>query len=71
MSDLFEINEVIIERMTLDIEQVGSSDEIIIEQNRLDILTIQEQGLKGKKKDAYIYGALRKIEEKEKKKKKK
>lgn len=31
----------------------------------------EKKGLKGKKKDAYIYGALRKIEEKEKKKKKK
>ena len=51
MSDLFEINEVIIERMTLDIEQVGSSDEIIIEQNRLDIVTVQEQGPKGPKGD--------------------
>ena len=31
----------------------------------------EKKGLKGKKKDAYIYGTLRKIEEKEKKKKNK
>ena len=58
MSDLFEINEMIIERMALDIEQVGSSDEIIIEQNRLDVLSVSEQGPPGPKGDdgepAYI-----------------
>jgi hypothetical protein len=51
LSDIFEITEVYIERMILQIDQVGSSDEVVIEQNRLDILTVQEQGPKGPKGD--------------------
>lgn len=50
MSD-FEINELIIERMTLEIEQVNSIDELVIEQNKIEVISVLEQGIPGPKGD--------------------